>query len=82
VTSPGNGCAQGWRCTASYWWHRRRCRGQPAQPARRAARLRAQLRNELRIDGHPQALLRLGYAPPALPTPRRRVDDVLEIAPN
>lgn len=44
--------------------------------------LRAQLRNELRIDGHPQALLRLGYAPPALPTPRRRVDDVLEIAPD
>ena len=42
--------------------------------------LRAQLRNELRIDGHPQALLRLGYAPPAPPTPRRPVDDVLEIA--
>ena len=44
--------------------------------------LRAQLRNELRIDGHPQALLRLGYAPPALPTPRRPVDDVLQIAPD
>jgi len=42
--------------------------------------LRAQLRNELRIDGHPQALLRLGYAPPAPPTPRRPVDDVLQIA--
>ena len=42
--------------------------------------LRTQLRHELRIDGHPQALLRLGYAPPAPPTPRRPVDDVLEIA--
>ena len=42
--------------------------------------LRAQLRHELRIDGHPQALLRLGYAPPAPPTPRRPVDDVLQIA--
>ena len=41
--------------------------------------LRAQLRHELRIDGHPQALLRLGYAPPAPPTPRRPVDDVLQI---
>ena len=42
--------------------------------------LRTQLRHELRIDGHPQALLRLGYAPPAPPTPRRPVDDVLQIA--
>jgi len=42
--------------------------------------LRAQLRHELRINGHPQTLLRLGYAAPALPTPRRPVDDVFQIA--
>ena len=41
--------------------------------------LRVQLRRELRINGHPQALLRLGYAAPALPTPRRPVDDVFQI---
>lgn len=44
------------------------------------AGLRVQLRQELRIDGHPQALLRLGYAEPAPPTPRRPVDDVFQIA--
>jgi nitroreductase len=42
--------------------------------------LRIQLRHELRINGHPQALLRLGYAEPAPPTPRRPVDDVFQIA--
>ena len=42
--------------------------------------LRVQLRRELRIDGHPEALLRLGYAEPAPPTPRRPVDDVFQIA--
>jgi hypothetical protein len=36
------------------------------------------LRQSLRLDGHPQVLLRLGYAPPGLATPRRPVDEILD----
>ena len=41
--------------------------------------LRNKVREELRLDGHPQMILRLGHpgAPPARPTPRRPVSDVL-----
>ena len=41
--------------------------------------LRAKVREELRLDGCPQMILRLGHpvAPPPRPTPRRPVSDVL-----
>jgi hypothetical protein len=38
---------------------------------------RQQLASGLGVPGYPQSLLRLGYAPPAAPTPRRSVRDVL-----
>lgn len=41
--------------------------------------LRAELRRELCTSAHPQLLLRFGYAPDAAVTPRRPVDDVLQL---
>lgn len=41
--------------------------------------LRAELRRELCTSAHPQILLRFGYAPEAAITPRRPVDDVLNL---
>jgi hypothetical protein len=41
--------------------------------------LRAELRRELCVGGYPQILLRFGYAPEAQPTPRRPVNDVLDL---
>lgn len=41
--------------------------------------LRAELRRELCISGYPQILLRFGYAPDAPLTPRRPVDEVLDL---
>jgi nitroreductase len=38
---------------------------------------RAQLRNQLRLIGEPQMVLRIGYGPAAAPTPRRPLTDVL-----
>ena len=40
--------------------------------------LRANLQTLFPHNGYPQILLRLGYAHPAKPTPRRTVDDVLQ----
>ena len=40
---------------------------------------RAELRREMCISGYPQILLRFGYAPDAPTTPRRPVDDVLDL---
>jgi len=42
--------------------------------------LRAELRREIQSGGHPQLLLRLGYAREAASTPRRPVGDVLELS--
>lgn len=39
--------------------------------------LRAMLREELGIAGHPQLLLRLGYGPEVEATPRRAIEDVI-----
>lgn len=39
--------------------------------------LRTTLQDTLGIAGHAQLLLRLGYGPPAEPTPRRAVEDVI-----
>lgn len=41
--------------------------------------LRDELRRELCIPGHPQILLRFGYAPDVERTPRRSVDEVLDL---
>jgi len=41
------------------------------------ARLRPRLRDLLGGTGFPQLLLRMGYGPPARPTPRRRLSEVL-----
>ena len=41
-------------------------------------RLRMQIRSRLGLSGYPQAILRMGYAPPARPTPRRDLADVLD----
>ena len=41
------------------------------------AHLRSELQRELLVAGHPQLLLRFGYAPDVHRTPRRPVDDVL-----
>jgi len=41
--------------------------------------LRAELRREMCISGYPQMLLRFGYAPDAPTTPRRPVDEVLDL---
>ena len=40
---------------------------------------RAELRRELCTDGYPQIALRFGYAPDVTVTPRRPVDDVLDL---
>jgi len=42
--------------------------------------LRAELRRELCTSAHPQLLLRFGYASDATITPRRPVDDVLQVS--
>jgi hypothetical protein len=39
--------------------------------------IRAQLTADLGLAGHPQLLMRFGYGPAGLPTPRRPVEDVL-----
>jgi nitroreductase len=44
--------------------------------------LRAAVRLELRLDGHPQMLLRLGHAGTATPTPRREFTQVLTPTPS
>ena len=41
--------------------------------------LRNELRREFYDTGYPQLLLRLGFAPPAPPTPRRPVDEVIDL---
>ena len=41
--------------------------------------LRNELRRELCVSGYPQILLRFGYAPDVLHTPRRPVDEVLRL---
>ncbi|HET6818674.1 MAG TPA: hypothetical protein VFH66_15710 [Mycobacteriales bacterium] len=41
--------------------------------------LRSELRRELCVSGHPQILLRFGYAEDGHHTPRRPVEDVLEL---
>lgn len=41
--------------------------------------LRNELRRELCVSGYPQILLRFGYAPDAGNTPRRIIDEVLEL---
>lgn len=46
------------------------------------ATLRAAVRIELRLDGHPQMLLRLGHAGTAAPTPRREFTKVLTATPS
>ena len=38
--------------------------------------LRSELRSDLRLDGMPQLVLRLGAGGPVLPTPRRAVEDI------
>ena len=48
-------------------------------PLTEVPNLRAELRRELCTSGYPQILLRFGYAPDATITPRRPVDDVLEL---
>jgi len=40
--------------------------------------LRPQVREALDVDGYPQLILRMGYAPDVRPTPRRSVSDVLK----
>ncbi|HWA14907.1 MAG TPA: nitroreductase family protein, partial [Gemmatimonadales bacterium] len=45
------------------------------------ALLRNRVRGLLNNDGHPQVILRLGYGPEGRPTPRRSVEEVLEVAP-
>jgi nitroreductase len=44
--------------------------------------LREQIRQELRLPGFPQMILRLGYASQPTPTPRRSVADVLTVPPE
>lgn len=39
--------------------------------------LRALLRSRLGLSGFPQVILRMGYATPSMPTPRRELSDVL-----
>ena len=46
------------------------------------ATLRAAVRLELHLDGHPQMLLRLGHAGTAAPTPRREFTQVLTPTPS
>lgn len=48
-------------------------------PLVEVANLRAELRRELCTSGYPQLLLRFGYSPVASSTPRRPVDDVLDV---
>jgi hypothetical protein len=43
------------------------------------APLRSELRRELRTSGYPQILMRFGHAPAGPPTPRRPVDEVLQL---
>lgn len=40
--------------------------------------LRAALRSKLGVTGYPQVILRMGFAPPTTPTPRRDVSEVLD----
>jgi hypothetical protein len=40
--------------------------------------LRAELRREMCISGYPQILLRFGYAPDAVTTPRRPTEAVID----
>jgi len=48
-------------------------------PLTEVPHLRAELRRELCTSAHPQILLRFGYAPETTITPRRPVDDVLDL---
>jgi len=48
-------------------------------PLTEVPHLRAELRRELCTSGYPQILLRFGYAPDATVTPRRSVDEVLDL---
>lgn len=48
-------------------------------PLTEVAHLRSELRRELCSSAYPQILLRFGYAPDATTTPRRPVDDVLDL---
>ncbi|MDQ1686603.1 MAG: hypothetical protein QOC82_3340 [Frankiaceae bacterium] len=48
-------------------------------PITEVSNLRSELRRELCTSAHPQILLRFGYAPDATATPRRPVNDVLEL---
>jgi hypothetical protein len=43
--------------------------------------LREQIRQEMRLPGFPQILLRLGYAAGVTPTPRRQLSEVLTVTP-
>lgn len=55
--------------------------GQPLAQATDFPAARARLRQALGLVGTPQMVLRLGYADPTAPTPRRDIDDVLSTVP-